>query len=258
MDSTSRSEGNRDIYEQADAVEVYAVPRPPQAGEEAQFAPFADVLAESRLLDIGIGGGRTTAWLAPRVAHYVGIDYATALVDSARSRFPELRIEWGDARDLSAHDDASFDFVNFSFNGLDSLDHEGRLQVLSEVRRVLVAGGHWMFSSHNRDYRRRGLLPWQPPFKPGRVMLTKSAEALRHRQNWRRLRKEQVETTDYALVNDEAHDYSLLHYYISPSAQCAQLESAGFSDVRVHDQWGQETTGTSPDSIWMYYSARRP
>lgn len=257
MDSTSSSEGNRDIYEQSDAVQVYGIPRPPQAGEEAQFAPFADVLAESRLLDIGIGGGRTTAWLAPKVAHYVGIDYATALVDSARLRFPAVQIEWGDARDLSAYGDESFDFVNFSFNGLDSLDHEGRLQVLAEVHRVLKPGGHWTFSSHNRDYYRRGLLPWQPPFKPGRVMLKKSAEAIAAHKSWRRLRKEQVEMPAYALVNDEAHNYSLLHYYISPAMQRAQLESTGFTDVRIHDQWGQETTGASPASIWMYYSARR-
>lgn len=257
MDSTSRSEGNRDIYERSDAVEMYTLPRPPHAGEEAQLAPFEAVLPQAQLLDIGIGGGRTTAWLAPQVAHYVGIDYATALVDSARARFPGLRIEWGDARDLSAYGDGSFDFVNFSFNGLDSLDHEGRLQVLSEVRRVLVPEGHFTFSSHNRDYHRRGLLPWQPPFKPGRVMLTKSAEAWRHRENWRRLRKAQTETTDYALVNDEAHDYSLLNYYISPAAQRAQLDAAGFTDVRVHDQWGRETTVPSPRSIWMYYSARR-
>lgn len=114
-----------------------------------------------------------------------------------------------------------------------------------------------MFSSHNRNYVRRGLLPWQPPFKPGRVMLTKSRHALSWSSNWRRLRKEQVETLDYALVNDEAHDYALLTYYITPDAQVRQLEQVGFTDVRIYDQSGVEIVSASTESIWLYYASRR-
>lgn len=251
------SDDNQQIYEDASVIDIYRGAAPPQAAELAMFEPLNDELRAGRLLDIGIGAGRTTAYLFPKVGHYVGVDYSHGLVDAARELYPDADIQWCDARDMSAFADASFDFVNFSFNGLDSLDHEGRLQVLAEVRRVLEPGGHWMFSSHNRDYRRRGLMPWQPPFKPGRVMLKKSVYALLSHQNWRRLRKEQVETPDYALVNDEAHHYSLLHYYVSPQAQIAQLEAAGFEDVRVWDQWGAPLEGSSPESIWLYYDCRR-
>lgn len=251
------SDDNQQIYEDASVIDVYREVGQPQQAELAMFEPLADELAKGSLLDIGIGAGRTTAYLAPKVARYVGVDYSHGLVAAAQQLYPEAEILWCDARDMSAFGDGSFDFVNFSFNGLDSLDHEGRLQVLAEVRRVLAPGGHWMFSSHNRDYHRRGLLPWQPPFKPGRVMLKKSLEAIAARDNWRRLRKEQVETPEYALVNDEAHDYSLLHYYVSPEAQRRQLEEAGFTDVRVLDQWGTPITGPSPRSIWLYYACRR-
>lgn len=251
------SDDNQQIYEDAGVIDAYREAAPPQQGELAVFEPLSDELRSGRLLDIGIGAGRTTAYLAPKVGHYVGVDYSHGLVAAAQQLYPEADIRWCDARDMSAFDDGSFDFVNFSFNGLDSLDHDGRLQVLAEVHRVLKPGGHWTFSSHNRDYRRRGLLPWQPPFKPGRVMLKKSREALAARKNWSRLRKEQVETPEYALVNDEAHDYSLLHYYVSPQAQTRQLEAAGFTDVRVLDQWGSPLRDTSPDSIWLYYDCRR-
>ena len=251
------SDDNQQIYENAGVIDIYRTVSPPQQAELNMFEPLNDELKTARLLDIGIGAGRTTAYLSPKVAHYVGVDYSHGLVAAAGQLYPEAEILWCDARDMSQFEDAGFDFVNFSFNGLDSLDHEGRLQVLSEVHRVLKPGGHWMFSSHNRDYRRRGLLPWQPPFKPGRVMLKKSAYALMSHKNWRRLRKEQVETPDYALVNDEAHNYSLLHYYVAPATQVAQLEAAGFTDVRIYDQWGNETTGASPESVWMYYDSRR-
>lgn len=251
------SDDNQRIYEDASVIDVYRETAPPQQAELAMFEPLADELRAGRLLDIGIGAGRTTAYLAPKVGHYVGVDYSHGLVAAAQQLYPEAEILWCDARDMSAFEVASFDFVNFSFNGLDSLDHEGRLQVLAEVHRVLKPGGHWMFSSHNRDYYRRGLLPWQPPFKPGRVMLKKSVEALAAHRSWRKLRKEQVETPEYALVNDEAHDYSLLHYYVTPETQTRQLEDAGFTDVRVYDQWGTEIAGKSPKSIWLYYDCRR-
>jgi ubiquinone/menaquinone biosynthesis C-methylase UbiE len=34
-----------------------------------------------------------------------------------------------------------FDFVLFSYNGIDFVDHAGRLQVLKEIARVLASGG---------------------------------------------------------------------------------------------------------------------
>lgn len=253
------SDDNQRIYEDTGVIDMYRTVAPLHPAERSMFEPLSDELRTSLLLDIGIGAGRTTAYLAPKVGHYVGVDYSHGLVRAAQQLFPDSDIRWCDARDMSQFEDASFDFVNFSFNGLDSLDHDGRLQVLAEVHRVLRPGGRWMFSSHNRDYVRRGLLPWQGRFKPGRVMLKKSAEALRHHKNWRRLRKEQVETPEYALVNDEAHDYALLTYYITPDAQVRQLEEAGFTDIRMYDQSGCELAAesASPASVWLYYASRR-
>ncbi|MBB3594400.1 protein-L-isoaspartate O-methyltransferase [Rhizobium sp. BK529] len=55
-----------------------------------------------RVLDIGVGGGRTAALLAGEAGDYVGIDYTPEMVTLARSNHPGLRFENMDARDLSA------------------------------------------------------------------------------------------------------------------------------------------------------------
>ncbi|GGF51655.1 hypothetical protein GCM10011519_27090 [Marmoricola endophyticus] len=248
---------NVSAYASDASVSHYAAQSSLQVGERAVLDALGLDLAGTDLLDLGIGGGRTTAALAPLVAGYVGLDYVPELAERARARFPGVRVETGDARALE-HEDATFDLVLFSFNGIDGVAHEDRLQILSEVRRVLRPGGRFWFSAHNRGWSRFHRLPWQGRPRPGRVMLRKSYEAWRARANRRRLRPLEVHTDEYAIVNDEAHDYGLLLYYVAPEAQVRQLEAAGFGDVRVYDQWGSpvDAGSTSPESIWLHYVAR--
>ena len=40
--------------------------------------------AGSAILDLGVGGGRTTSYLANRASRYVGVDYAPAMVKACR------------------------------------------------------------------------------------------------------------------------------------------------------------------------------
>lgn len=102
-----------------------------------------------RVLDLGVGAGRTTAALAERSASYVGLDYAAAMVESCRTRFPDLDFVDGDASDLAMFRDNEFDVVVFSFNGIDCIiPAEGRSRCLAEIHRVLVPGGRLILSSH--------------------------------------------------------------------------------------------------------------
>ena len=55
---------------------------------------------------------------------------------------------------LSMFDSASFDFVLFSYNGIDTMSHVNRLRVFDEVFRLLVSGGLFAFSSHNLESSR--------------------------------------------------------------------------------------------------------
>jgi ubiquinone/menaquinone biosynthesis C-methylase UbiE len=102
------------------------------------------------VLDLGVGGGRTTSYLSRVASRYVGVDYSEAMIHACRRRFPHLDLVLADASDLSAFEDASFDAVVFSFNGLDCVvPDEKRLRCLRECWRVLRSGGVFVFSSHN-------------------------------------------------------------------------------------------------------------
>jgi ubiquinone/menaquinone biosynthesis C-methylase UbiE len=102
------------------------------------------------ILDVGVGGGRTTPYLSQKASRYVGVDYSEEMVRICRDKFPQLEFLVADASDLSRFSDASFDAMVFAFNGLDYvLPAEKRKQCLWECERVLRVGGVLIFSSHN-------------------------------------------------------------------------------------------------------------
>src|SRR5438270_6942490 len=102
------------------------------------------------ILDLGVGGGRTTSYLSSIASCYVGIDYSEEMIRICRSKFPQLQFTVADASDLSQFADGSFDAVVFSFNGPDHLaPDEKRERHLRECHRVLKSGGVYIFSSHN-------------------------------------------------------------------------------------------------------------
>ena len=102
------------------------------------------------ILDLGVGGGRTTAYLSSTAARYVGVDYAPEMVAACRKKFPQLEFETENASDLSRFETSSFDAVVMAFNAMDYvIPDECRLRALREIRRVLKPGGILIFSSHN-------------------------------------------------------------------------------------------------------------
>jgi len=102
------------------------------------------------ILDLGVGGGRTTAYLSSIATRYVGVDYAAAMIAACREKFPELPFEVGNADDLSRFTSSSFDAVVMAFNAIDHvIPDESRLRALREIRRTLKPEGILIFSSHN-------------------------------------------------------------------------------------------------------------
>ncbi len=105
----------------------------------------------NRVLDLGVGAGRTTGPLVDVVGRerYIGIDLAPAMVEAARRAHPGVDLRVGDASDLSDIPDASIDLVLFSYNGLDYVfPRDRRRRCIAEVRRVLAPGGTFVFSGH--------------------------------------------------------------------------------------------------------------
>jgi SAM-dependent methyltransferase len=146
--ATLTAETNLHAFEAAPVASHYASLNYLSPCERLLFDSY--IKPGSAILDLGVGGGRTTAWLAARASKYVGVDYARAMVEACQRKFPQLKFIVGDASDLSDLAADSFDVVVFAFNGLDYvLPAAARHSCLQHIWRVLKPNGVVVFSSHN-------------------------------------------------------------------------------------------------------------
>lgn len=119
----------------------------------------------SAILDLGVGGGRTTPYLSAKAGKYIGVDYAPEMIASCRRKFPQLEFYVARADDLSRFASSSFSSVVMAFNGMDYvIPDKSRLRALQEIHRVLEPEGTLIFSSHNP----RSILV-RPSWNPARV-----------------------------------------------------------------------------------------
>ncbi len=244
---------NQALYEEAAVAEHYASVSALQPAERTLFALLEGRLASAELLDLGVGGGRTTAHLAPRVRRYVGLDYSPAMLDAARRRFAgrDYELVLGDARAL-AFGDATFDVALFSHNGLDYVDHDDRLRVLAEVRRVLRPGGLFVFSTHNLARDELFAAP------PGEGHLRRALRApQRARARALNPGHEAKCAGPHAVLNDGAFGFRAATYHIRADAQEAQLREAGFDAIRTFSgASGRELEGPAVAAArdpWLYF-----
>ena len=248
---------NRRTYASAEVVDWYDHLDFIHKPESVILQKLTPLIKDRKILDLGIGGGRTTRFLLEISKDYTGIDYTPACVGVVRRKYPEANALCGDARDLSAFEEADFEFVLFSFNGIDYVDHQDRLKVFREIRRVLKPGGFFVFSTHNRDYRQFNKLPWQGDVHFNLNVLKNSLYTLAYLPKHLRLKKHETHTDEYAIINDNAHGFSLFTYYIGLQQQKAQLQRAGFLNVEAYDMDG-EMVEREQDFPWTYYLTQKP
>jgi len=102
------------------------------------------------ILDLGVGGGRTTPYLSSLGGRYVGADYSAEMIAACRKKFPSLEFKTIDAADLSLFATSTFEAVVMAFNTIDNvIPDESRYSAWREVHRVLKPNGVLIFSSHN-------------------------------------------------------------------------------------------------------------
>lgn len=102
-----------------------------------------------RVLDLGCGYGRTTVSLKHRGYDVVGADIVERMIAEARAAHPDIDYRVMDACAIECAE-ATFDYVLFSFNGIDCILPESRrLQAMKEIFRVLKPGGTAILSSHS-------------------------------------------------------------------------------------------------------------
>lgn len=250
---------NREVYNSAAVVSRYRGRDAIHPAEGAVLERFRDELRNARMLDIGVGAGRTTLHFAPVVREYVGVDYAPGMVAACRDRFQDqanASFSVCDARDMTEFADGSFDFVLFSYMGIDSVSHEDRARILSEVKRVLRPGGRFVFSAHNlrvipRLYR---------PYRTKSVISTlwTAMRAVRVRM----LNPPQAEllARDHAQIRDGSEKFRTQMYYIKPEAQVRALQELGFGSIDTYGLDGRRLGEGELATVrepWVHYVAVR-
>ena len=213
-------------------------------------------IKDKKILDIGIGGGRTTKFLLEISKDYTGIDYTSGCIEVVKRKYKDANVLCCDARDLKIFCDNAFDFVLFSFNSIDYIIHEERIRALTEIHRVLKPGRFLMFSTHNRDYRFFNKLPWQEKPRFNMNHLKSCLYTLYYLPKHLKMKRHEIHTDEYAIINDNAHGYSMLAYYITINKQVKQLERIGFSTLETYDMEGKQINNDTAFP-WTYYLAKK-
>ena len=257
-------DNNLQTYSTSDVVDYYQYLQQLQPAEETLIKLLKNELANMKMLDLGVGGGRTTKHFFPLVKDYIGVDYSAAMIEACKERFssyyPSIKFMVGDARNLSQFADNSFDLILFSFNGIDYISHEDRLKVLQEINRVGKSGGYFFFSSHNLQAIEKSF-NWQSnlSLNPFKTYIDLVMFAFLRGLN-SGISYQTIKENNSAILRDESHNFRLTTYYIRASEQIKQLEPI-FNDIKVYS-WknGVELT-TNHDRIscsdmWFYYLCR--
>lgn len=249
---------NKKKYESKSVVSSYINMRL-QNPEVMIIVKYREFISGKHVLDIGCGSGRTTAILKNLSSGYIGLDYSFEMIESCRKRFEGVRFLHGDVRGMSEFKDDEFDCVMFSFNGLDSICHDDRLKGLGEIRRVLKLDGLFVFSSHNRNHRYAISRPIMEFSRAPCKQVGNFLKFLKSTSNRLRNKNHQVFNEQYAIINDIAHNYAMLTYYIDKTHQVSQLKSMGFETIEMYDTLGNVLNlgSEDKDSAWIYYVAKK-
>jgi SAM-dependent methyltransferase len=233
--------------------------------EELALTSIADLVRGKRILDIGVGLGRTVSLLRLLSDGYVGIDYSIERVKACQERHPGVDVRPGDACRLSEFEDGSFDFVFFSFNGLDSIAHEGRAMALREIARVLTRDGIALIATLNKNGPSCGETPWQL-HRPGRatdvtlhsvvsaawINLIDPMRLWRRTKNWLAAQRKVQTSDDWSMRPLAALDFALMHHFVTLGGLRNELKRAGFEVVRIYENEhyeGRIILETATDSV---------
>jgi len=220
--------------------------------ERAVVARLRPELARGRVLELGCGAGAITRILLDAGADVVGVDLSPAMVAHCRSEFPKGSFGVGDLRDLSAHPTGAYVVVVAGANVLDVASHAERPDVMAGIRRVIADDGSFYFSTHNRSSTEAQALARTGPQLRRETTVQQQVRAVAGfaigKLNRRRLVRLQQYEDDYAILNDPAHRWGLLHHYITREAEEHELRSAGFELVDVWAENGDRLAPEDDDS----------
>jgi SAM-dependent methyltransferase len=220
-----------------------------------------DEITNKKILDIGVGSGRTIPYFSEISNDYIGIDYSPEMVNFCKKKFPLINILRCDARDMKDFADEYFDAIMFPFNGIDYVIHNDRIKIFAEIFRTLKENGLFIFSTHNRKaFKRERHLPvnlLKPQVNylliPKRI-ISFILGSINHYKN----RQHEIFTDDYSLINDLCNTFSVLTYFVeSIDVQIKQLRAIGFNnEIKAFNMYG-EVVESDNESEWIYFLVRK-
>jgi ubiquinone/menaquinone biosynthesis C-methylase UbiE len=243
--------GNKNLYERPNTVKVYTKQTTIWPEEQLIFEKYETYILGKAVLDIGCGGGRTTMALKALTQDYTGTDYSEKMIEACQEQFETLKFVHCDASDMSVFNDNKYDFVLFSFNGIDCMSHGKRMKTLEEIYRVLKHDGVFAFSTHNLDDRRH--------VTAYDIFDINILRNIRNICSYLKVRKHQFRTETYAILSDPLAGFGHLTYFIRKSDQVKQLKDIGFRDVEILNRKYQftEIDSLERDSNCFYYICKK-
>ena len=249
---------NKIAFSSYNAIKNYTNYSTLQRGEVSVFKKFNSKIVKGKILDIGIGAGRTTTYLSAIAREYWGIDYSQSFVEHCKMKFSDkanVTIRLGDARKLIDFKNAEFDFILFSFNGIDYVDLNEREQILNELRRVINDEGVVCFSFHNKRNIDR-LYSFQLPKNPFKYLMEwKRAKKVRKING----PKENYKSMDWFIIKDGGENFTVNTFYIDPVYQKKYLEKIGFKNFYFYDAvlgiYLNEQDLKNSETPWIYVCA---
>lgn len=250
---------NQETYNKEDVIAQYDQFHFLFKAERKIFDQLDSALKNASVLDIGIGAGRTTEYLANTCYTYVGIDYSQNFISLCKKKFSLLKnvsFEFADARSMPQFADDSFDFILFSFNGIDSIDIEGRNLVLKECKRLLKNGGFFCFSFHNfytisklySFYLSKNPLKWHSSWYRYKMVNKLNPEI------------NTFTNENYIILRDGENNFESEITYLKPEFQLMLLRETGFEPLSFHDvEKGtplSEKDLTHSKAQWIYIVAK--
>jgi SAM-dependent methyltransferase len=259
-------DGDAVSWGESDVVSEFATEGHTDQGEEAALAAVAR-WAAGDVLDIGIGGGRTTGLLAAGARSYVGVDISPAMLALARERFPDADLRAGDARELTGLPEAHFDLAVFSYNGLDALDHTDRGRALSAMAGVVRPDGRVLFSSLNIDGVSFDERPWRLPEGLGsartRYHLRNAARhpgsMVRSIRNFRRTRHQAEDGSGWGTRPLRAHEFRFVVHFATLEQTVTEARAAGLDVVAAYadDGTSLDPHGARTTADYVHFVCRR-
>jgi ubiquinone/menaquinone biosynthesis C-methylase UbiE len=250
---------NKDVYSSKKTVNEYRSHEYMPEPEKIIRQIIHNNINIDAMLDLGVGAGRTTEYFAPLFKKYTGVDYSQLMIDVCKKKFnhTSYNFELANAINLASFEDNSFDFVLFSFNGIDCVSIEDRDKVLNEIKRVCRNDGWFAFSVHS-IYNVRKLYSFQAPRNP-----IKYFAAYMRMKKIRAMNPEiqHVEKSDIISLIDGDLDFSTTYVYIKPEFQKKILFEKRFYDIKMFDGKGVDVTNEDfsywkHQDAWIYYLCR--